>query len=181
MLITQRCIIRPFEGADMEDLFEIYRSEEICRFLLHEAWTDENKEKQFKRKLVAKDLQQDKVLSLACELNGKVIGDIAVWYTEMKETVEIGFVFHPDYGGQGYASESVRAVLEYLFKEVRVHRVQANMDARNLASAKLCERLGMRREAHFRQDFWSKGEWTDSFIYGMLVEDFATTNALKKA
>ena len=43
------------------------------------------------------------------------------------------------------------------------------MDARNLGSAKLCENIGMRREAHFIKDFYSKGEWTDSFIYGMLA------------
>ncbi len=46
------------------------------------------------------------------------------------------------------------------------------MDARNLVSAKLCEKIGMRREAHFIKDFYSKGEWTDSFIYGMLGSYF---------
>ena len=45
------------------------------------------------------------------------------------------------------------------------------MDTRNLVSAKLCEKIGMRREAHFIKDFYSKGEWTDSFIYGMLFLD----------
>lgn len=52
-----------------------------------------------------------------------------------------------------------------------MHRIQANLDARNTASAKLCENLGMRREAHFIKDYWNKGEWTDSFIYGMLITD----------
>ncbi len=61
--------------------------------------------------------------------------------------------------------------MEYLFKNVKIHRIQANLDSRNLSSAKLCERIGMRKEAHFIKDYWNKGEWTDSYIYGMLASD----------
>ena len=45
------------------------------------------------------------------------------------------------------------------------------MDARNTASAKLATRIGMQQEAHLRQDWWSKGEWTDTLIFGMLSSD----------
>jgi RimJ/RimL family protein N-acetyltransferase len=48
------------------------------------------------------------------------------------------------------------------------------MDARNTASAKLARRIGMRQEAHLRQDWWSKGEWTDTLIFGMLASDRQT-------
>ena len=89
----------------------------------------------------------------------------------MKECVEIGYCFNPKYGNKGYATEALKAVVEYLFINKNIHRIQANMDARNLGSAKLCEKIGMRREAHFIKDFYSKGEWTDSFIYGMLFLD----------
>ena len=89
----------------------------------------------------------------------------------MKECVEIGYCFNPKYSNKGYATEALKAVVEYLFINKNIHRIQANMDARNLGSAKLCENIGMRREAHFIKDFYSKGEWTDSFIYGMLFLD----------
>lgn len=59
----------------------------------------------------------------------------------------------------------------YLFSGHLVHRIQAVLDARNLASTKLCKRLNMPQEAHFIQDFWSKGEWTDSYVYAMLVSE----------
>jgi len=45
------------------------------------------------------------------------------------------------------------------------------MDARNVASARLCERLGLRQEAHLRQNWWSEGEWTDTLIYALLASD----------
>ena len=79
-------------------------------------------------------------MNIACELEGKVIGDVSVWYTGMKETVEIGFVFNPTYSGKGYASEAVKHIFDYIFSEHPIHRIQVVLDARNLGSAKLCER-----------------------------------------
>jgi len=87
---------------------------------------------------------------------------------------EIGWVFHPDHTGQGFATEAVRAVLDLAFGFYRMHRVVAQLDSRNEPSARLCERVGMRREGHLRQDWWSKGEWTDTLVYGVLKDDRAT-------
>jgi len=69
------------------------------------------------------------------------------------------------------ATEAVSTLVNKLFSEFNVHRIQANLDARNTASQKLCERIGMRKEAHFIQNYWNKNEWTDSFVYGMLSSD----------
>ena len=52
--------------------------------------------------------------------------------------------------------------------------MKAQLDARNTASARLCERLGMTLEAHLRQDWWSKGEWTDTLVYGLLADEWPT-------
>lgn len=171
-ITTKRLEIRPFRETDIEDIFEIYSSKNICRFLLNEPWTLSTKDEKFNKKLVANQLTQDTGINLACELGTKIIGDIAIWYTGMKETVEIGFAFNDVYSGKGYATEATKSVIEYLFNTVKVHRIQANLDARNFSSAKLCERVGMRKEAYFIEDYWSKGEWTDSFVYGMLISDF---------
>ena len=94
----------------------------------------------------------------------------------MKVSVEIGYTFNPKYSNNGYATEALKAVVEYLLTQKGIHRIQANMDARNLSSAKLCEKIGMRKEAHFIKDFWNKNEWTDSFIYGMLISDLKSYN-----
>lgn len=170
-IITKRMRIRPFRELDCMDTFEIYKNEATCRYLLHEPWTLDSVEEAFHKKLSSNILTKEKGISLACELEEKVIGDISIWYTSMKETVEIGFAFNEAYAGKGYATEAVRSTIEYLFNELKIHRIQANLDARNLSSAKLCERVGMRKEAHFIKDYWNKGEWTDSFVYGMLMTD----------
>lgn len=74
-----------------------------------------------------------------------------------------------EHGGSGYATEAVSAGLRIAFGQDDVHRVVAQMDARNTSSARLATRVGMRQEAHHRQDFWSKGEWTDSLVFAMLA------------
>ncbi|KAF1296041.1 acetyltransferase [Enterococcus sp. JM4C] len=170
-LRTERLQLRPFEADDCQDSYEIYRSAETCRFLLHEPWSESTKEAEFKTLLAENHLSEMTNLHLACQLEEKVIGDISIWYTDMKETVEIGFSFNPNFAGQGYATEAVKAVITELFSNKKVHRIQANLDARNSASAHLCQRVGMHKEAHFRQDYWNKGEWTDSFVYGLLESD----------
>jgi RimJ/RimL family protein N-acetyltransferase len=126
---------------------------------------------EFNKKLENNALTKESMLNLAVVNPTKVIGDLSVWYTDMKDTVEIGYSFSNETSGRGYATESVSSLVKRLFVEFDIHRIQATLDARNEASQKLCERIGMRKEAHFIQDFWSKGEWTDSIVFGMLLTD----------
>lgn len=110
------------------------------------------------------------------EREGDVIGDVALWVTDdTGRCAEIGWVMRADAHGHGYATEAVRAVLDLAFGTYGLHRVAAQLDPRNTASARLCERVGMRREAHLRQDCFSKGEWTDTWIYGLLAEEWSAT------
>ncbi|MEA3320686.1 MAG: GNAT family N-acetyltransferase [Bacillota bacterium] len=172
---TERLTIRPFKNDDLFDVFHIYNNEEICRYLLHDKWSSESMQELFEKKLKNRSLSKETSLSLAVVDRTKVIGDLSVWFTGMKDTVEIGYSFSAEVSGKGYATEAVSQLVRKLFYEQQVHRIQATLDARNISSQKLCERIGMRKEAHFIQDFWSKGEWTDSMVYGMLVSDLKNT------
>ncbi|HHT44259.1 MAG TPA: GNAT family N-acetyltransferase [Fastidiosipila sp.] len=171
ILNTKRLTLRPFSAQDFADACEIFEDDLTCRYLLHDPWRPDNRERAFAEKLQQNMLTQLGKLSLACLLESKMIGELVFWYTGMRQTVEIGFVFNRAFAGQGYASEAARALVEWLFEKEDVHRIQANLDARNIASSRVCERIGMRREAHFLKDFWNKDEWTDSFVYGMLRTD----------
>ena len=86
---------------------------------------------------------------------------------------ELGYLFHPDWQGQGLATEAARALVDLAFASLGVHRVFAHLDARNTRSARLLERLGMRREAHLVQNEWVKGEWTDDVVYAVLTDEWA--------
>ncbi|KAB2331408.1 GNAT family N-acetyltransferase [Bacillus mesophilum] len=168
---TKRLTIRPFKNSDLDDVFTIYNNDDTCRYLLHDKWAHEDRQAKFNKKLENRKLTKERTLSLAVVENAKVIGDLSVWFTDMKDTIEIGYSFSNEASGKGYATEAVSSLVKELFDRFDVHRIQANLDARNIASQKLCERIGMRKEAHFIQDFWNKNEWTDSVVYGMLLSD----------
>ena len=84
-------------------------------------------------------------------------------------------MFDPEASGHGWATEAARAVLGLAFDHYGMHRVRVRMDARNIASARLCERLGFRREGRLRRDWLIKGEWTDTLVYGMLAAEWEGT------
>jgi aminoglycoside 6'-N-acetyltransferase len=86
---------------------------------------------------------------------------------------EIGFTLAPEYQGKGYATEAVRGLLNHLFVERNLHRVSAECDARNAASAGLLKRLGFRDEGLRLQNTWFKGEWTDDLFFGLLRSDWS--------
>lgn len=168
---TDRLFIRPFRSTDLQDVFDIYKDDDTCRYLLHDRWTFEDRQEKFNKKVKNSSLSKETMLSLAVVHETKVIGDLSVWYTDMKDTVEVGYSFSSEISGRGYATEAVGNLVKKLFDEFHVHRIQAQLDARNTSSQKLCERIGMRKEAHFIKNYWSKEEWTDSIIYGMLLSD----------
>ncbi|MDE0584017.1 GNAT family N-acetyltransferase [Planococcus sp. A6] len=168
LLNTERLVIRPFQAQDIQDVFAIYSDKEVCQYLLHKEWHVGNMEEKFNKKLINRSLTPNTMISLAVVLGEQVIGELSAWYTDMKNTVEIGYSFSSASGGKGYATEAVESLMAHLFNDYHVHRIQATLDARNTASQKLCERIGMRKEAHFIQDYWNKNEWTDSIVYGML-------------
>lgn len=154
-IASERLLLRPFQESDFADTFAIYQQAEVCRFLLHEPWQTETAG-----------------LSLAVLHDQTVIGDLSVWFTGQPSSVEIGYAFHPSFGGQGFAQEALKKLLDWLFASQKIHRVQATLDARNQASAKLCQRIGLRQEAHFIQDWWNKGEWTDSLVFACLASEY---------
>lgn len=111
---------------------------------------------------------------IAIELRetGRLIGDCAIHTLTDTSQAEIGFTVSPDHQGKGYGSEAVKSLLGYLFHLMKMHRVIAVTDVRNIHSIGLIEKMGFRREAHFIKSTWNKGEYTDEFLYAILREEW---------
>ncbi len=92
---------------------------------------------------------------------------------------EIGFMFHPDSQGRGYATEASEAVLALAFEVYDLHRVCGILEARNIVSARVLEKLGMRKEAHLIENEWVKDEWQSEVIYATLAREWNARGALK--
>jgi len=89
---------------------------------------------------------------------------------------EIGCTLSKNYQNQGYATEALGAMIEYLFLTLNKHRIIASVDPRNTASIRLIERLGFRKEAHFKESYYLRGEWVDDIIYAMLRTEHSPTS-----
>ncbi|WP_327077474.1 GNAT family N-acetyltransferase [Janibacter sp. Soil728] len=170
---TERLTLRAHSEDDLESLLEYESLPEVARYLPFHPWTRETGREHLAKRLLRLGLDTPaRSLGLVVEREGRVIGDVVLWVTdETGAKGEMGWAFRPDVAGQGFATEAAAAVLEIGFARYGMHRIIAQMDARNTASARVAERLGMQLEATPRLDYWSKGEWTDSLVYAALASD----------
>lgn len=103
--------------------------------------------------------------------DGTPVGDLGVSLSWGGRTAEVGYSFDPPHWGNGYATEALTAMIDYLFDELDVTRVLGMLDPANLASARLLERTGFLYEGRTRSSYWKAGEVSDDLIYGMVRED----------
>lgn len=105
--------------------------------------------------------------------NNELIGDIGLHFFDSdKSQVEIGCTLNKTQHKKGYATEALRAIGNYVFHDLHKHRMIASIDPRNQASIQLFERLGFRKEAHFKKSLLINGEWVDDLIYAVLKDEW---------
>ena len=175
-IATDRLLLRPYQAEDLEALHDLERRAETARYLYNDPLSREETKALLDRRmtLVAIDDDGDEIV-LAVELRtkGTVIGHVNLeWTSREHRQGEIGYVMHPDHQGHGYATEAAGVMLRLGFEELGLHRIVGRLDARNAASAAVLERLGMRREAHLRENEHVKGEWVDELVYAILAEEW---------
>jgi RimJ/RimL family protein N-acetyltransferase len=175
-IATARLLLRPLTSQDIPDLLAYRSDPQVCRYLPFEPMTREVLAARVAGDLGRSELSAEgQAMTLGAERvsDGRVIGDVVLFFhSERHAGGEIGYAFHPDVAGQGFASEACAAVLGLAYEELGLHRVVANMDARNHASGRLAERLGMRQEAHHVSSEMFKGEWADLLVYALLDHEW---------
>jgi RimJ/RimL family protein N-acetyltransferase len=180
-LHTERLVLRPFTRGDVDAVYAYRRREDVARYLFDVALSREECALAVQQRIgqLSFEVEGDKII-LAVELasNGALIGEVSlIWRSKEARQGEVGWIFDPDYQGQGYATEAAGAMLQLGFGPGDLHRVAARCDVRNEASWRLMERLGMRREAHFRQHAIFKGRWDEEFIYALLQPEWQALRA----
>ncbi len=173
-LSTARLTLRPLERGDEADLSDFMSLPEVARY---QSWEPMD------RDTVARTLAEwmeldgedgrDLQLAIVLSETGRVIGHLYLGFRDADaRQAEIGFTLHPGFQRHGYATEAAEALLELGFGHYRLHRIFGRCDARNPASYRLMETLGMRREAHFREHALFKGDWDEEYYYAMLEDEW---------
>jgi RimJ/RimL family protein N-acetyltransferase len=176
-ITTERLTLRSFRPGDEDDVFAYRSVASVVRYIPGEPKTREQVADLVAERATAGRIEPTSPnLTLAVELDGRVIGDVLLLLEGLGgndgRQAEIGWVFAPDVAGQGYATEAARAITDAAFREVGVHRVWAELEPENTASSRVCERLGMRREAVFVKASWFKERWTDLAVYALLADEW---------
>lgn len=175
-LHTDRLLLRPFVDDDLEAFYDIYRRDEVARHMPWQPRTREMAIEMLDRVRTLTSFESEPcVIRLAAVLpaSGALIGDVGLTRTSAEHRQgEIGFIIHPDHQRRGYATEASSALLRMGFEELGLHRVIARADPRNAGSMGVMERLGMRREGHFRHNELIKGAWSDQVLYAMLEDEW---------
>ncbi|MBH1940688.1 GNAT family N-acetyltransferase [Mobilitalea sibirica] len=169
---TNRLWIRRFKPEDWWDLYEYLSDRDVIKYEPYDVFTeDECKTEAMKR---AKD---DAFLAVCIKPSLKLIGNIYLGEREF-DTWELGYVFHKDFHGKGYATESCEAVIKHAFTNLKARRIIAHCNPENTSSWSLLERLHMRREGHLRKNIYFKTDehnnpiWLDTYEYGILAEEW---------
>jgi len=173
---TERLDLHPVTLDDFEAIHAYRHRPEVSRYLYSEPF-DKAASRDFvasrSTRTTLRESGDGLQLAVVVRDSGTLIGDVTfVWKSSAHRQGRIGYVFHPDHAGHGYATEASRALLKLGFEELRLHRIQAELNGRNTASARLLERLGIRREGHLRESAFLDGEWSDEVIYAMPAREW---------
>ena len=177
-IATERLRLRPFEPRDLDAIVAIHGDPEVVRYV---PWDVRDRaelatvlEEKAERTRLAAEGDGLNLAAVTAE-GGELVADVVLmWRSEEHRLGEVGYLVHPAHTGRGYATEASRAMLRVGFEDFGLHRIIGRIDARNGASARVLERLGMRREAEFVENEWFKGQWSSEVVYAMLDREWAS-------
>jgi ribosomal-protein-alanine N-acetyltransferase len=181
---TARLVLRELAPDDAPALHAFESDPDVTRYMSYEPRTFAEVVRYVDDCRADARVEPRRVWELAVALSDddhrRVVGRTGCRVDDSGQEARIWYAFHPGYWNRGYASEAVLSLLGLLFDDLGVHRVVADIDPRNGGSAKLAERLGLRREAHFVEDVWIRGAWCDTWIYAMLRREWQARSGQRR-
>jgi len=173
-LRTGRLLLRPFADTDADALFAVHTNAVVMRYWDGPMWTGRERSERFiatcREMAVAGTGTRLAVERLS---DGTFIGWCTVqrWNPEYR-SASLGYCFSDAARGRDYATEAARILLGWAFETLDLNRVQAEVDTRNNASARVLEKLGFVQEGTLREDCIVNGEVSDSWVYGLLQREW---------
>jgi [ribosomal protein S5]-alanine N-acetyltransferase len=175
VLETKRLILREFRETDFNAIHSYASDPEVSKY---EIWgpNSEVDTENYLESILSYHLNNPrKDFEIAVELKetSLLIGACSIHISDAKvREGYIGYCYNKQYWRNGYASEAAKAIIEFGFKSLNLHRIFATCDPNNIGSAKVLEKIGMKREGHLREHKVMRGKWRDSFLYSILEHEF---------
>lgn len=175
-MTTPRLSLRLFTPGDADDLYAYQSLSSVARYLYRPAHTRERSE-QVAAERAAHSVwcaDGDKLALAVCRRDEPgLLGEVTLTLADARAAqAEIGWTVDPRHQGHGYATEAAVVLAGFAFDRLGVHRLYARLDVENTGSVRVCERLGMRREAHLVENDLDGDRWGSEYIYAALAADF---------
>jgi [ribosomal protein S5]-alanine N-acetyltransferase len=171
VLRTERLLLRQLTAADAPTFFRMRSHPEAMRYI-HRPIQKELAESAAMIEQIGQAYMQHEGITWAVAWAAKpndMLGTIGFWRMDkVHHRTEIGYMLHPDYWGQGIMSEVIPVALDYAFRVLDFHSIEANTDPRNVASSSVLLKHGFVEEAYFRENFFFEGQFSDSRIFSKL-------------
>ena len=174
VLETADLVLRRPLRKDAKDIFRYASDDQVARFVLWEPHRSLAETRLFVREL-RRRLRSGYPSSWVVTLRGtgEVIGTIGfVWYSTENRSAELGYSFARQYWNRGYATQSLKAVIDIVFRSLPLNRLEAQHDVRNPASGRVMQKSGLRQEGILRGRVLNKGEFADVALYAILRSDW---------
>ncbi|GAB2473489.1 GNAT family N-acetyltransferase [Xylanimonas ulmi] len=172
---TDRLTLRRARAEDAEAYLAWRSLPDVMKYLYQDPWTAQVAHERLATWEVGAFSEPGDTLMLAVDGPDGVVGEALLRWAPGQGQVELGYAFHPDVAGLGYATEAGRVLLSVAFEQFGFHRAFARIDAENLASVRVAQRLGMRLEARFVENDWrpADGVWASELVYAVLASEHA--------
>lgn len=173
-LESPRLRLRPYRQDDARAVYALYSDPVVTRYWSFPAWTRREQASDYLAARMALETPAVYAWAMAEREGDRLIGTTTLFsLSGPHKRAEIGYSLLPARQGQGLATEALRTVLGHAFGPLGLERIEADVDPRNEASWRLLEKLGFRREGLLRNRWRVDGEVCDSFLYGLLREEYA--------
>ena len=167
---TARLRLRAHTLGDLGPMLAYRSRDDVSRWLYHGPQSEAEVRAIIERRMA----ERPPAFAVELRETGELLGEVNLHVTsEEHRQGEIGFIFDPRHHGRGYATEAAGVVLDIGFGERALHRIAGRLEARNTASARVLEKLGMRREAQLVENEWVKGEWQSEVVYAILAAEWS--------
>ncbi len=171
---ASRVHLRHLEESDTDSLFEIFSDREAMRY-----WSAPPFQKRAEAAELLAEIHEcfrQKTLlewGIARKSDNKVIGTTTLFHLDEKNRrAEIGYALNRRFWGNGFVNEALIFLFNFVFAELNLHRIEADVDPQNAASIRVLERLGFQKEGHLRERWIAGDEIQDALFYGLLRRDW---------
>jgi RimJ/RimL family protein N-acetyltransferase len=169
-LRSARLVLRPFTAADTDAIFTVFSNPRVMRYWDAPPWKERAQAERFIE--VSRQIEREANgarLAIERVADGTLIGQCSFFkWNPTFRSAGIGYCLDEAAWGQGFATEAIGALLRWAFETLDLNRVQADVDTRNPASARVVERFGFVLEGTLREDCVVDGVVSDTWVYGLL-------------